>query len=63
MDDSEDIPAPVTGSKSRQIEEDGTLTDVPNKMAKIPNKDDPEPNERHHPPFNTNQWIVQLHTT
>ena len=66
MDDSDDIPAPVTGSRSRRIEEDGTLTDACLvKIFKITNKDNPAPKKRHHPQstLNTNQWIVQPHTT
>ena len=39
MDDSEDTPAPVTGSRSRHIEEDGTLNEaIAAKKPNIPNK-------------------------
>ena len=44
MDDSEYTPAPITGSKKRQLEEDGTLTEASaSKTPKIPNKSKPEP--------------------
>ena len=65
MDDSEDTPAPVTGSRSRQIDGDDTLNKASApKKPNIPNKNNPKPTERQIIPVNiTNQWIVQTHRT
>ena len=51
LDDSEATYTPVTGSRSRTIEEDVPLTEASaSKIAKIPHKSNSEPNERYQPP-------------
>ena len=58
--DGKDTPAPVTGSRSRQIEEDGTLEEAcATKKPNIPNKINLKPKEL----FNIIQWIVESHRT
>ena len=47
IDDSEDIPAPVAGLRSRQIDENGTLIEASAaKKPNNPNKNNPKPTER-----------------
>ena len=51
IDDKEDLSSTVTGSRNRQIEDDGTLNEArAAKKPNIPEKINRKPNERQTPP-------------